>query len=232
VEQTRPGPWDFLSDPNRRTTNALMALNIGCYLLQVATRGRLINWGAKVNSAIAKGETWRLLTATALHVNVLHLLVNLYSLHNVGPALERVSGKPRMLASYVAGGFVGNVASFYMCPSPAVGASGAIIGLVGGLFVYYSRHKDLLGRRGHVMTEQIKKMLVLNLLLGLLMPQAVDNWGHFGGLVGGSLAAWVVGPALVAKRSGGIKGLRGHSVLVDEPPLKRWQNMTKEVFSS
>eukprot|EP00959_Pyramimonas_sp_CCMP1952_P066252 1383313-Pyramimonas_sp.AAC.3 len=41
-------PWAFLSDSGRKTTNALLALNIACYLMQVATRGRFINWGAKV----------------------------------------------------------------------------------------------------------------------------------------------------------------------------------------
>mmetsp|Transcript_28341 Transcript_28341/g.47555 ORF Transcript_28341/g.47555 Transcript_28341/m.47555 type:complete len:334 (-) Transcript_28341:288-1289(-) len=210
-------PWSFIYDKRRETTNMLMGLNLACFLLQVATRGRLMNWGAKVNVAIAKGEIWRLLTASVLHVNVLHLLVNAYSLHNVGPSLEAVSGQPRMLASYVTGAFMGNLLSYHMCPSPAVGASGAIIGLAGGLAVYHYRHRHLTGPRGQMVVKRLQKVIVLNMLLGLAMHKMVDNWGHLGGLLGGSVAAWWLGPNLTRK------GLGGYGVLVDESPWRKWK---------
>eukprot|EP00959_Pyramimonas_sp_CCMP1952_P190297 3980546-Pyramimonas_sp.AAC.1 len=40
-------------------------------------------------------------------------------------------------------------------------------------------------------------MLALTLLLGLAMPKTVDNWGHLGGVLGGSMAAWMLGPNMV-----------------------------------
>jgi hypothetical protein len=43
-------PWSFIYDKRRETTNMLMGLNLACFLLQVATRGRLMNWGAKVTN--------------------------------------------------------------------------------------------------------------------------------------------------------------------------------------
>jgi membrane associated rhomboid family serine protease len=81
-----------------------------------------------VNQAIVDGQVYRLLTACVLHANLLHLAVNSYSLHAVGPAYEAAVGRPCFVGTYVASGFVGNVLSFRMSPNPAVGASGAIFG--------------------------------------------------------------------------------------------------------
>jgi membrane associated rhomboid family serine protease len=82
----------------------------------------------QVNQAIVDGQVYRLLTACVLHANLLHLAVNSYSLHAVGPAYESAVGRPCFIGTYVASGFVGNVLSFRMSPNPAVGASGAIFG--------------------------------------------------------------------------------------------------------
>jgi hypothetical protein len=67
---------------------------------------------------------WRLLTPVALHANLLHLVINNYSLSSLGPLVEKLSGRPRFLAVYAASALVGSVASFFFTQSPSVGASG------------------------------------------------------------------------------------------------------------
>jgi len=74
---------------------------------------------------IARGQWWRLLTPALLHGSTLHLLMNNYSLNNVGPLTERMSGRARFAAVYAVSAVTGVVGSVIMTPRMAVGASGA-----------------------------------------------------------------------------------------------------------
>lgn len=46
----------------------------------------------QINSLILAGQWWRLLTPAFLHGNLMHLVVNSYSLNNLGPTVERTAG--------------------------------------------------------------------------------------------------------------------------------------------
>ncbi|XVE94041.1 hypothetical protein REPUB_Repub01dG0246000 [Reevesia pubescens] len=59
----------------RKWTNILLAINVLIYVAQLATQGKLLLWGAKINSLIDKGQIWRLATSSLLHANIGHLLV-------------------------------------------------------------------------------------------------------------------------------------------------------------
>lgn len=149
-------------------------------------------YGAKVNRAIAAGEIWRIVTPIFIHAGVLHILVNMYSLFAIGPAVERLFSSPRMLSLYLLSGISGVVFSMTFSPQPSVGASGAIFGLLGALGVFLYRHRGYFGRAGQIQLRQIVIVAVLNLGLGL--SQQIDNWGHFGGLIMGMLLTWIAGP--------------------------------------
>ena len=152
----------------------------------------LLVLGAKVNSAIASGEIWRLVTPIFLHIGILHIGVNMYSLYIVGPPVERLFGRQRMLTIYLLSGIAGVAFSLAFSSAPSAGASGAIFGLLGALGGFLFIHRGLFGRAGSVQLRQIVLVAVLNLAIGL--SPGIDNWGHLGGLLAGLALAYVVGP--------------------------------------
>jgi membrane associated rhomboid family serine protease len=182
-------------------TYILLAINLLVFVLQSLTPdsqfgGNLLNpwfvYGAKINELITAGEWWRLITPIFLHFDILHLGVNSYSLYIFGPQVEALFGYRRYLITYLLSGVAGVVFSFAMTPSPSVGASGAIFGLVGAMLVYLYRHRRLFGEMGRRRLVDIGIVAFMNLLIGL--NPGIDNWGHVGGLLGGALLSWLVGP--------------------------------------
>lgn len=153
----------------------------------------LLEWGAKSRPEMLGGEFWRFITPIFLHVSVPHLLVNMYSLYAIGPAVERFFGTPRFIAVYLLSGVSGVLFSLAFSPFPSAGASGSIFGLLGALAMFLYLHRALFGRFGRLQLRQLILVAVLNLGLGL-MP-GIDNWGHVGGLVAGVILAWSIGPA-------------------------------------
>ncbi|KAJ1419954.1 Rhomboid-like superfamily [Sesbania bispinosa] len=177
----------------RKWTNILLAANVLFYIAQLATQGKLLLWGAKINSLIDKGQLWRLATSSFLHANIGHLMINCYSLNSVGPTVESFSGPRRYLAVYFVSAIASSAMSYWFCRMPAVGASGAIFGLVGSVAVFVLRHKDLVGG-GKEDLQHIAHVIALNMAIGIL-SNGIDNWGHLGGLIGGIAASWLIGPA-------------------------------------
>jgi len=147
------------------------------FALQLLTRQRLTVMGAKINPAIRAGEWWRLLTPVLLHGNLLHLATNNFALNSLGPLTERLSGRTRFAAVYVAAGVAGSLASFAMSPAPAVGASGAIFGVGGALAVFFWRHRDYFGKASDQVLNELGRSLALNVGMGFVVAN-VDNWGE------------------------------------------------------
>jgi membrane associated rhomboid family serine protease len=130
---------------------------------------------------VAHGQWWRLFTAMFLHASFFHLAVNMYSLYFVGTIMEQVIGRWRFLLLYLASGLAGSAGALVLSPlTPTVGASGAIFGVLGGLFI--------LERRRHIATGgQVAGLIVLNLVITFAFAGSISVGGHVGGLIGGSL---------------------------------------------
>ena len=124
----------------------------------------------------------------------MHIAFNLYALFIFGPGLERYYGHGRYLALFLISGFAGNVASFLFSPAPSLGASTAIFGLLGAEGVFLYQNRSLLGRGAQRALTNLIVLAVINLVLG--MQPGIDNWGHIGGLIGGTLFASFGGPVL------------------------------------
>ncbi|HBA91100.1 MAG TPA: rhomboid family intramembrane serine protease, partial [Anaerolineaceae bacterium] len=174
----------------------MIASSVLVYIGQMLTQtpggsDLLINLGAKVNSAIIAGQYWRLITPMWLHGSLLHIAFNMYALFIFGANLERAYGHGRFLLLYLLSGFAGNVISFMMSPTPSIGSSTAIFGLIAaqGVFLYQNRR---LIRNAQGMLINTLTIAGINLVLGL--SPGIDNWGHLGGLIGGLAFAWSAGP--------------------------------------
>lgn len=178
---------------------AILGLTVLVFVLQLVSQsffGR--DWpallGMKVNELILQGQYWRLFTPMLLHGGILHIGFNMYALYILGPGLERYFGRSRFLALYIISGFAGNVMSFLFSDAPSLGSSTAIFGLLAaqGVFVYLNR--QVFGGMAQRALGNILLIAGINFIIGL--SPGIDNWGHFGGLIGGALFAWFGGPLL------------------------------------
>ena len=181
---------------------ALIGITILIYIAQeisLRLQGNdfVLYYGMKSNEAIFAGEFWRFVTPIFIHAGILHIFVNMYSLYALGPTVEGFFSTPRMLVIYLLSGISGVVFSLAFSPNPSVGASGAIFGLLGSLGTFLFLHKDALGPAGRTYMRQIAIVALLNLGLGL--APNIDNWGHLGGLLSGSVLAWFLGPRFEAR---------------------------------
>ena len=214
-------------------TIILLVTNIFFFLLMWQTSGMpfsviaplpavvLIPFGAKLNYFIqAEHQWWRFVTPMFLHVNLLHLIVNMYSLWIVGPYVEKLYGSAKFVVFWVATGVAGVVASYLTVrpamsvgpvarfvlkttDDPSVGASGALFGLVGVLFVFGIKFR-------HELPEGFKRafgtgmlpIILINLFIGYLGRGFIDNAAHLGGLVSGALLALAVDYRRPGERSG------------------------------
>jgi rhomboid protease GluP len=151
-------------------------------------------WGEKANDKIMQGELWRLITPIFLHGSILHIGFNMYALFAIGPNLERFYGRGRYLTLFMLSGFAGNVMSFIFSQRPSLGSSTAIFGLLGAEGVLIYQNREIFGPNARRALSQIVMLAVINLVIGL--SPGIDNWGHVGGLIAGTLFAWFGGPVL------------------------------------
>jgi rhomboid protease GluP len=194
-------------------TISLLVITISIYMLQLLTQYVVVGFdvpaafGLKVNALIENGQYWRLVTPMLLHGSILHIGFNMYALYMLGRRVERFFGSFRFLGLYLIAGITGNVFSFYFTPSPSLGSSTAIFGLLGAEGVFIYQHRNLIGDQFQVALRQIIQVAVVNLLIGL--SPGIDNWGHVGGLIGGAVFSWFAGPLLT------IQDLQGQLRLKD-----------------
>jgi membrane associated rhomboid family serine protease len=145
---------------------------------------------------VQDGEYWRLFTVTLVHGGLLHLLFNMYALYIVGPIVEALYGRFLFLAFYLLAAAGGSIASYLAFEVPSVGASGAIFGLFGLLFVCTYVYKPMVGQQARALTMQIGILIVINLVIGFGIGglASIDNAAHVGGLLAGAWLGLVVAP--------------------------------------
>ena len=163
----------------------------------------LLMFGANFRPLVQAGEVWRLATSMFLHIGIIHLLVNMYSLLIIGRQLESFLGKWKFLIVYLGSGILGSLLSVVIHSSISAGASGAIFGLLGSL-LYFGYHYRLY--LGTVLKTQVIPIIIINLLIGFMVP-GIDNFAHIGGLVGGYLITMAVGIPGKSKKNDRINGI-------------------------
>jgi len=208
IQETSPIPSTQPEKPSTRVhfprvqpfvTYILLGLTILVYILQKGSDFFYgvdfpAAYGMKHNLLIEAGQYWRLLSPMLLHGSLVHLGFNMYALFILGRRLERFFGHYRFLALYLISGFAGNILSMLLTKDASLGSSTAIFGLLGAEGVFIYQHRELLGERANRALQQIIQVAVINLIIGL--SPGIDNWGHVGGLFGGSAFIWLAGPIL------------------------------------
>lgn len=84
-----------------------------------------------------------LVTSMFLHGSVLHIFFNMLFLFVFGPDIEYLCGHIRFLAFYLVSGLAGGIAQIAIAPGshiPAIGASGAIAGVLGAYIINFPRN--------------------------------------------------------------------------------------------
>lgn len=164
----------------------------------------LLVFGANVDTLTKGGDYYRLFTSMFLHIGILHLLCNMYSLYIIGKEVENVFGKVKYLIIYLLSGIAGSILSLaFNHNTICAGASGAIFGLLGALLYFGYYYRTYLGA---TLTRSIIPVIVLNLIIGFT-SSGIDNAAHIGGLVGGILIAMAVGVPDKSNNNNKINGI-------------------------
>jgi membrane associated rhomboid family serine protease len=211
----------ILNRPNKFTIIFLVA-NIFIFLLMWESSGLnstvlwegfpepvLAAYGAKLNYLMGPPyyQWWRFIAPMFLHVNLLHLVVNMYSLMIVGPFVEKLYGSAKFVVFWILTGICGLIASYVtVVPQlatnpfarfifkaedvPSAGASGALFGLVGVLFVFGIKfRRELPEGFKRAFGTGLLPIIFINLLIGFVGRGFIDNAAHLGGLLSGAVLA-------------------------------------------
>lgn len=179
--------------------NTLIILNI-LYFLYLEVVGSsedtsfMIRYGAMYGPLVVKEkEYYRLIISIFMHFGIHHITNNMMFLFILGDNMERALGSVKYLVFYLLCGVGANGVSLLVemaHPAQAVsaGASGAIFGVIGGLFYIVSVNK---GRLEDLNSRQLAIMIIFSLCFGFTST-GVDNVAHVAGLILGIILAAVL----------------------------------------
>jgi rhomboid protease GluP len=137
-----------------------------------------------VSARALSGEFWRLITYAFLHGGIIHILFNSLALIQVGRLAEETYGGAKYFCLYIVSAITGGL-MIALSDSLAVGASGAIFGLIGAMAVYGYKRGDSYGR---ALKTDMVQWLIYGVIISFL--PGISFAGHLGGLIGGAAMAW------------------------------------------
>src|SRR5262245_753102 len=192
----------LLGDHEAPVTSALLIANIlmfGVTFLALAANGEAggmrILWGMGGEASYRLGmsgpypifyrhQWYRLITAMFLHGGLIHIGFNMMSLMQLGPALEELYGSARYFFLYIVTGAFGFFVSAFPIPflgHYSLGASGALLGLVGAMLAVTTK-------RGGAFMRDLRARLISSVVILFMLGFAgmgLDNTAHFAGLASG-----------------------------------------------
>jgi membrane associated rhomboid family serine protease len=214
---SRERGWNILATPG---TYILLAINIAVFGWMILhgvsakdpTTDQLIHYGATNAYLILVGQWWRLLTATFVHVGLIHIATNMWCLWNLGLLGEPLLGPAGLIAVYLITGIAGNLLS--LCfnvisrdgVSVGAGASGAVFGIAGILIVLLSNKKlPIPAFELNRLRRSVIQFAVLNLIIGVganfTSIVRIDNHAHIGGFLSGLALGVPLVPRMTSGRT-------------------------------
>jgi rhomboid protease GluP len=215
---SRERGWNILATPG---TYILLAINIAVFGWMVLhgvsakdpTTEQLVHYGAtNAGYILLRGEWWRLVTATFVHVGLLHIATNMWCLWNLGLLGEPLLGPAGLIAVYLTTGVAGNLLSLLFNVfhrdgiSVGAGASGAVFGIAGILIVLLSNKKlPIPAFELNRLRRSVIQFAVLNLVIGLgtifTNIVRIDNFAHAGGFLSGLALGVPLVPRMTSGRT-------------------------------
>ena len=207
-------PGDLISKPMLvHGIIAVCAVVFVCQLLTGEGRVRSLDegvtqYGLLFGPFVEDGELWRIITSAFLHGSFIHIAVNMYALYSFGPEVQRAVGTAKAALIYAGGLFGGSAAVLaFDFTAPTLGASGAVLGLAGGLTGI------LFARGANITRTPLFGVMMFNLALPLFVP-LISFWGHFGGTLGGFLVGASMAKAHDSRAPSALVGGGGPSASV------------------
>ena len=214
---SRARGWNILVTPG---TYTLLGINVAVFGWMVLhgvspsdpTVPQLIHFGATNSQLVLAGQWWRLLTATFVHVGLLHIATNMWCLWNLGLLGEPLLGPVGLCVVYLITGIAGNLLSlghnviFRDAFSVGAGASGAVFGIAGILIVLLSNHKlPIPAFELKRLRRSVIQFAALNLVLGIganfTSIVRIDNFAHIGGFLSGLALGVPLVPRMTSGRT-------------------------------
>ena len=199
-------------------TLGLIILNTVIFILQFAhhisnpsgAASAVASFGL-VPARVAEGRLWPFFTSMFMHGGWFHLIGNMWYLWIFGDNVEDRLGHAKFVVFYILCGLLGNLGHFLSSPGsavPAIGASGAIAGVLGAYIISYPRARILvvipLFVFLHLMSVPAVVVLgfwfIIQLVSGAVSLShsggygVVAWWAHIGGFVAGMALIKVMRP--------------------------------------
>jgi rhomboid protease GluP len=187
-----------------KAVGALVVIILASYLISDAYSFFPSNFTAELKAStyqigmlkpdrLLAGEYWRLISYLFLHQHVSHVVLNVLGLYYFGRIAENIYGTPRFLAIYLVSGALSGVVHSLLQTTPAIGASGAVMGVFGCVAAGIFRLKDRI-------PESLRKselywmagLALAQIILDQIIPH-VAGFAHLGGMVTGFLLGLLLG---------------------------------------
>jgi rhomboid protease GluP len=195
--------------PKTPVTYALMVICVCVYVVTALGTyhyfsidgGSLVRVGSNYGPFTTSGDWWRLATAVFLHAGVVHLTFNMWALASFGPVVERLYGSPSYALLYGVAGIAGSLASVSLSPAVnSVGASGAIMGVLGALIAAQIRSSASIPKSIVRPLRNSSLIYVGVTLFAGFSSSEVDNAAHVGGVTAGFLLGLALARPVTGQR--------------------------------
>ena len=172
-----------------KPTKLTLVLIVSCVALYIPELiGFNLNAWLAVSPYSPYYAPWQLVTAMFAHGSLEHLLMNMVSLWWLGTLLERMQGTVRFAIVYFVSGIMGNLVFALFSDGYAVGASGAIFGMLGAVAVLLYKHRQ--SPVAKAMLQGLLVMIAINVVNSFMPGIALE--AHFGGLLAGALVEVII----------------------------------------
>lgn len=131
---------------------------------------------------VQRGQYYRLLTGGFLHGSTWHILMNMYSLYNLGTWMESMLGSVRFSIVLFGGVIIGNLFCYMMNVRSSIGLSGGLYAL---MFFYFA----LLLSYSNVSVVSLVRNNIANIMINFLPGVAWQ--AHLGGAAFGLITSFL-----------------------------------------